>query len=404
MAKESQFDIAIVGAGIVGLSTAVKLIEKHPSRNICLIEKEPSVAIHQTGNNSGVIHSGIYYKPNSLKAKNCREGVKELISFCEKYGIPYTLSGKLVVAVDETELSRLKELFERGIANQVPDLRLIDQDEMAEIEPNVHGIQAIHSPLTGVVDYKAVAKKMQEVFESKGGRTYFDHKVLKIEERRKRCIVHTDEGEILSSIIINCAGLYSDRIAETVQKNIGVKIVPFRGEYYTLGEKASEKIRSLIYPVPDPKFPFLGVHFTRGISGEVEAGPNAVLAFAREGYKKTDFNLKDSLDSLTYPGFWKLVLHYWKMGATEQIRSLIKPLFVKALQRMVPSIQNEDLKSGGAGVRAQALKSDGNLVDDFYIIETRQTIHILNAPSPAATASLAIGRQIADCINNRFSI
>lgn len=399
MAKQNtQFDAAIIGAGIVGLATGLKLVEKSPGLKVCIIEKESAVAVHQTGNNSGVIHSGIYYRPGSLKAKNCRDGINELLSFCDQNDIPYKLSGKLIVALQEEELPRLEDLYQRGVVNQVPDLRLIEKEEIREIEPYVNGIRAIHSPVTGVVDYKVVAEKMLEMFQSLGGRIFFTHKVSRIEERADECIIITNHGEIFTSLVVNCAGLFSDRVAETVQESIGIKIIPFRGEYYTLSESASDKVNSLIYPVPDPKFPFLGVHFTRDIYGKVEAGPNAVLALAREGYRKSDFRLNDIIDTFTYKGFWKLVMHYWKTGSAEQIRSLIKPLFVIALQKMIPDIQSDDLETGGAGVRAQALTPDGKLVDDFYVIESERSIHVLNAPSPAATASLAIGKNIADRI------
>ncbi len=400
---ESQYDIAIIGAGIIGLATGLKLIENHPELKICIIEKEAVVAVHQTGNNSGVIHSGIYYRPGSLKAKNCREGVNELLTFCKKYNIPYKLSGKLIVALDEEELPRLDTLYQRGVENKVPDLRWIDRGEIKEIEPYSNGIRAIHSPQTGVVDYVKVAEKMQEIFTSKGGEILFDHECLQIVEESTDCIVETTKRDIHSSFVVNCAGLYSDRIANMAHQSIGVKIIPFRGEYYTLSESASKKVKSLIYPVPDPKFPFLGVHFTRNIYGNVEAGPNAVLALAREGYRKTNMNGKDMMDTMTYPGFWKLVMNYWKTGAEEQIRSFIKPLFVKSLQRMIPDIQSKDLISGGAGVRAQALTPNGKLVDDFHVIESAKSIHVLNAPSPAATASLAIGQNITDRIIKKIS-
>lgn len=400
---KTQVDIAIIGAGIIGLATGVKLLEKNPRLNVVIIEKEPSVAAHQTGHNSGVIHSGIYYRPGSLKANNCRKGVSELLSFCETHDVPYDLCGKVIVATEEKELPRLLDLYERGKSNGVPDLRLINQVELNELEPHVRGIKAIHSPSTGVVDYTRVAEAMKNVIVSFGGQILFNTKVIDLEGRSDGCIIQTDQGEVQAKLVVNCSGLYSDRIAASVVENAGIKIIPFRGEYYTLTKAASEKVRTLIYPVPDPKFPFLGVHFTRGIDGEVEAGPNAVLALAREGYRKTDINLKDLFDTLIYPGFWKLVGSYWKTGTAEQIRSLIKPLFVKALQRIIPEINSSDLQTGGAGIRAQALLRNGKLVDDFFIVESENSIHVLNAPSPAATASLAIGEHIADIAAKRFT-
>ncbi|MBC8215861.1 MAG: L-2-hydroxyglutarate oxidase [Candidatus Marinimicrobia bacterium] len=400
---KTQVDIAIIGAGIIGLATGVKLLEKNPRLNVVIIEKEPSVAAHQTGHNSGVIHSGIYYRPGSLKANNCRKGVSELLSFCETHDVPYDLCGKVIVATEEKELPRLLDLYERGKSNGVPDLRLINQVELNELEPHVRGIKAIHSPSTGVVDYTRVAEAMKNVIVSFGGQILFNTKVIDLEGRSDGCIIQTDQGEVQAKLVVNCSGLYSDRIAASVVENAGIKIIPFRGEYYTLTKAASEKVRTLIYPVPDPKFPFLGVHFTRGIDGEVEAGPNAVLALAREGYRKTDINLKDLFDTLIYPGFWKLVGSYWKTGTAEQIRSFIKPLFVKALQRIIPEINSSDLQTGGAGIRAQALLRNGKLVDDFFIVESENSIHVLNAPSPAATASLAIGEHIADIAAKRFT-
>jgi len=386
----------IIGAGIVGLATALKLKEKLPKAKITILEKESGVAKHQTGNNSGVIHSGIYYKPDSLKAKNCVSGYKMLLKFCNENNIKYNLCGKVVVATDESEIDYLKTLFKRGTENGLENLKMLNEAELKEIEPNVKGIAGIHVPQTGIIDYKIVSEKMKEILISKGVEIKFNEEVIGIKKHNLNQIIKTKSNKYETDFIISCAGLQSDRVAALTEKNLNVRIIPFRGEYYKLTNSAKNLVKTLIYPVPDPNFPFLGVHFTNLIDGGVEAGPNAVFSFKREGYLRTSFSVKDTSQSLFWFGFLKVAKKYWRMGLGEFYRSFSKKAFVKALQKLIPQIKESDLMQGGAGVRAQACDKNGALVDDFYLIERENIIHILNAPSPAATASLAIGDFIAE--------
>jgi L-2-hydroxyglutarate oxidase len=390
-----NFDIIIIGAGIIGLSTAYKLLEKDSSLKISIIEKENSVAAHQTGHNSGVIHSGIYYKPESLKAVNCITGYKMLLEFCDENNIPYDICGKIIVATEEKELSSLQTLFERGNANGLEGTKIISKDEIKEFEPFATGIKGIFVPQTGIVDYKIVSKKIAEIIVSKGAELKFGEEVLDIKLIGNEVNVKTNKGNFSSKVVIGCAGLYSDKIAEMTNSKTDFKIIPFRGEYYKLKDSAKHLVRNLIYPVPDPEFPFLGVHFTKRIDGMIEAGPNAVLAFKKEGYKKSDFDLNELLNTLSYSGFHKVALKYWKTGFYEMYRSFSKNEFVKSLQRLIPEITSDDITEGGSGVRAQACDKNGKLIDDFLIIENEKVINICNAPSPAATSSLSIGETIA---------
>lgn len=394
------YDVCIVGAGIVGLATVYEYHRRNPDKKIVILEKESGVATHQTGHNSGVIHSGIYYKPESLKAKNCRDGVRRLLAFCDTHDIPYDLCGKLIIATDEEELPRLQKLYERGIANDVPELRLIDRDEIREYEPHATGLKAILSPSTGIIDFSMVADVLYKEIIDSGGKFRLNHTVTNIryDSHQNAMVVETDKNPVFAHQIVNCGGLYSDRLAKMTETDPGVKIIPFRGEYYTLASESSHLVHNLIYPVPDPRFPFLGVHFTRGMDGKIEAGPNAVLAWAREGYRKRDVNPGDIADYLLYTGFWSMARQYWQMGVMEIWRSHVKTAFVKSLQRLVPEITGDDLRPGGAGVRAQALKKNGSLIDDFYIIQHPGIIHVLNAPSPAATSAFAIGNYITNLL------
>jgi L-2-hydroxyglutarate oxidase len=392
----AKSDVLIVGAGIVGLATAMALTRRRPDLSVLVLDKENRVAAHQTGNNSGVIHAGIYYKPGSLKADLSVEGMNSMIEFCETHALPYELCGKVIVALTPEELPRLEELYRRGVANNVLGLQKISQDEIKEHEPHSAGIAGLWSPRTGIVDYKAVALKYAEIVQENGGEIRMNAEVVDITQRPDELIVQTTQGDMRTRYLVNCAGLQSDLVAQMMGGTDGLRIVPFRGEYYELTPESTHLVRGLIYPVPDPSFPFLGVHFTKKIGGSVEAGPNAVLTMAREGYKKTDFDLGHVLGLLTFPGMWKLAVKYWKTGLGEMYRSWNKRAFVKALQKLVPEIRVEHLKPGGAGIRAQAMDADGNLLSDFSIIERPNAIHVLNAPSPAATASIPIGRSIAD--------
>ncbi len=394
-----NYDIAIVGGGIVGLAAGLALVNRKPGTKICILEKERELGAHQTGNNSGVIHSGLYYKPGSAKAKTCVDGARRMVAFCKEHGIAHEICGKIVVATCESELPALAELYRRGVANGVAGIEEIGAERIREIEPHAAGIKALWVPSTGIVDYPAVARKYGALIAAKGGVVQTGVKVTGIHRNKDfgETLV-TSAGEIQAKQIINCAGLHSDRVARLSGAKPDAKIVPFRGEYYTLKPEAEHLVKGLIYPVPDARFPFLGVHFTRMILGGVEAGPNAVLALKREGYGKFSFNLRDAAESLTYPGFWRLAFKYWRTGIGEIARSFSKAACVKALQKLVPEIQAADLEEGGAGVRAQALLNDGTMVDDFRIVREEGAIHVLNAPSPAATASLAIGEQIADML------
>lgn len=397
-----KYDIIIVGGGIVGLATAVNLTHCNPALKVLVIEKETEVARHQTGNNSGVIHSGLYYKPGSLKAKNCLRGYNLLVEFCTRHSVPFELCGKIIVATEENELPVLNNLFTRGQENGLQNLKKLSAGELKEYEPHVAGLAGIHVPQTGIVDFKKVAEKYAEVIVKSGGEIKLGEKVTAIQQKGDHSVVVTDKFSYTTRLVVNCAGLYSDKIARLTSKNVNVKIVPFRGEYFKVKKDREYLVKNLIYPVPDPNFPFLGVHFTRMAKGGVEAGPNAVLAFKREGYKKTDINLAELGETLAWPGFRKVVARYWRTGLGEMYRSFSKAAFTKALQKMLPEIQEADLVEGGAGVRAQACDRTGGLVDDFMILEEKLAINVCNAPSPAATSSLSIGETVAGIALKRF--
>ena len=390
-------DIIIIGGGIVGLSTAYQLLQLNPDLTVTILEKENAVAKHQTGNNSGVIHSGIYYKPGSLKAQNCLRGYDMLIDFCKAQNIEYDLCGKIIVAIKPEEIAGLEALYQRGIQNGLSGLRFLSKDEIKQYEPNCVGIKGVFVPQTGIVDYKQIAVKLAENINlNANGNIILNSKIQAIVGNEHGAVVHTDTERYEARLVINCAGLYCDKVAAMAGENLNMKIIPFRGEYYAIKPEKAHLVKNLIYHVPDPNFPFLGVHFTRRISGEIEAGPNAVFAFQREGYKKTDFKWSEFWDAISFAGFRKVASKYWKTGLGEYHRSYFKPAFVKALQQLVPSITEDDLIPAGAGVRAQACDKDGGLIDDFYIQESTSFIHVLNAPSPAATSSLSIGLEVAE--------
>jgi len=394
-------DVAILGGGIVGLATAYRLLERHPGTSITILEKERELAQHQTGHNSGVLHSGIYYKPGSLRATNCREGKLAMQDFCRKENIPFDLCGKVIVAIDSSELSQLQKIFERGKANGV-QCSMIDAARLKELEPHAAGIQAIHVPESGIVDYRQVCDRLGQRITEAGGKILTSAKVKSMFRKQGRMIVDTLAGDVEARYVINCTGLHSDRVTRMSGQVPTAQIVPFRGEYFELKPTAQHLVKSLIYPIPDPNFPFLGVHFTRMIHGGVECGPNAVLAFSREGYYKTSINPFDLLESVTYRGFIRLAWKNWRAGWGEMWRSFSKPAFVAALQRLVPEIRSEHLVPAPAGVRAQAVTPDGQLVDDFLILENDLVINVCNAPSPAATASLNIGKLIVDKLGDRL--
>ncbi|MFV2066540.1 MAG: L-2-hydroxyglutarate oxidase [Pirellulales bacterium] len=394
-------DLIIIGGGIVGLATAFRFSERFPDKTALVLEKEPEIASHQTGHNSGVLHTGIYYKPGSLKAINCRQGKQAMEAFCQSEGIPYQLCGKVVVAVDPSELPALEQIQARGEANGVRCERIGPQ-RLAEIEPHAAGLEALYVPEAGVVDYRHVCERLAARIEDHGTTIVTAARVIGLRAEAGGVVVSTTAGNFGGRYVVNCAGLHSDRVTQLSGQKPEARIVPFRGEYYRLLPKAESLCRALIYPVPDPKFPFLGVHFTRRIDGSVECGPNAVLAFAREGYRKRDVNIRDLTESLTYPGFLKLAARFWRTGAGEYWRSLSKRAFVRALSRLIPEIRTEHLEAAPAGVRAQAVTRDGALVDDFLFQQTERVIHVGNAPSPAATASLNIGTIIVDKLATRF--
>ncbi len=386
-----MFDVAIVGGGIVGLATAYEYLSKRPETKLLLLEKEAELATHQTGRNSGVVHSGIYCRPGSLKAKLCRRGVEKLFRFCDENGVPYELCGKLIVATSEGERARLPELVERGAANGVPGLRLLSREELVEIEPHAAGVEAIHSPHTGIVSFRAVSEKLGETLERAGGVIRTSTAVLRIVETGGAVRLETSAGELDARFVVSAAGLHADRLAGP---RAPVLIVPFRGEYFRLKPESRHLVRHLLYPVPDPTFPFLGVHFTRRIDGEIEAGPNAVLALAREGYRRSEIALADLSEMARFAGFWRMARKHWRVGISEYHRSLRRSVFVRTLQKLVPEVASGDLEEGGSGVRAMALDEDGTLVDDFRTLRTGNVLHVLSAPSPAATSAFAIAEYI----------
>lgn len=386
----------------MGLATAMKIKEQQPTLKVVILEKEPQIAQHQTGHNSGVIHSGIYYKPGSLKAQNCLAGYHELVRFCDRSGVQYEMCGKVIVATQDQEIPLLQNILDRGIANGLDGLEVLEQDALREIEPHVAGIKGIRVPQTGIIDYTAVSNAYLKVYQQLGGEILFNHQVSQVQKDQRSISVISNKATVQAKLIVNCAGLYSDKVARLTHKNLALKIIPFRGEYYKLKEDRKHLVKHLIYPVPDPNFPFLGVHFTRMVDGAVEAGPNAVLAYAREGYHKGIWNVKELAESLAWPGFQKVARKYWKTGFGELYRSYSKAAFTKALQRLIPEIQEKDLVPGGAGVRAQACDKKGGLLDDFLIAENEMAINVCNAPSPAATSSLAIGNTVSQKALARF--
>lgn len=386
----------------MGLATALQLIRKNPALKIALLEKEDRVAKHQTGNNSGVIHSGIYYKPGSLKAVNCIRGYNLLVDFCREQNVPFELCGKIIIATDEKEIPLLQNIYNRGIENGLKDLKKLRKEELKEYEPHVAGVEGLHVPQTGIVDYRLVAESFERLLKEHGVDIFLKTKAIAINNKNGKQEVVTPSQTYVTDLVISCAGLYSDKVARMNVPNLNIKIVPFRGEYYKLKKEKEYLVKNLIYPVPDPNFPFLGVHFTRMARGGVEAGPNAVLAFKREGYKKTDVNLAELMETLAWPGFRIVAGKYWRTGLGELYRSFFKSAFTKALQKLIPEIQKEDLVEGGSGVRAQACDRTGGLVDDFLIYETDKAIHVCNAPSPAATSSLAIGETVAAMAGKRL--
>lgn len=393
-----SYDIVIAGAGIVGLATGYQLLQQQPGLKLAILDKEDGVACHQTGHNSGVIHSGIYYKPGSLKATNCIKGYNLLLGFCREHEIAFDLCGKVIIASDEAEHERLLDIQKRGEENGLTGIELLDEKGLKEQEPHAAGYSALLVPQTGIIDYKQVSRVLAAQIETLGGTILTCHQVLGLKQTGATMQVSTSQGNIETHLFVNCAGLYSDKVAALEGLDTGLKIIPFRGEYFELRQEATDLVRNLIYPVPDPAFPFLGVHFTRMIYGGVEAGPNAVLATAREGYKKTDINPTELAETLAWPGMHVVAAKYWQTGLGEMYRSFSKPAFTRALQKLVPAIREKHLRAAGAGVRAQACDRQGNLLDDFCIEETTHSVHVLNAPSPAATSSLAIGQTVAEMV------
>ena len=394
--SRTAWDVIVVGGGILGLSTAMEITRRHSRKRVLVLEKEAGVGRHQSLHNSGVIHAGLYYRPGSLKAKTCVEGAAAMVRFAQEHGIDHEICGKVVVATTEAEIPRLEELRRRGEANGIENIAVLGPEELREIEPHTRGVKALRVPSTGIIDYNAVVRAYARLIEAGGQRIQTSAQVTGIAVAGGEKRVETTAGDFAGKLIVNCAGLYADRIAKLAGGAPPMKIVPFRGEYYELTPGRRSLVKSLIYPVPDPAFPFLGVHFTRRVNGSVEAGPNAVLAYMREGYTKTGISPYDLFETLTYPGFLKLARKYWKVGLGEMVRSVSKSAFTRALQKLMPEIRESDLVPAGAGVRAQAVDRNGGLLDDFSIIRTEGAVHVCNAPSPGATASLMIGRAIAD--------
>ena len=399
----TRTDVLIVGGGLIGLATAMHVKKARPRATISLIEKDDRLATQQSGHNSGVLHAGIYYEPGSLKARFCVEGTRVLATFCEQYDIPLRRCGKVIVANSDEEIDRLERLHDRGTDNGVPELRMVSRRELREIEPNVEGARALYAPHSAIIDYNRVAATYATIFEKSGGLIYLNAAFLSATASEGRYLVETSQGAFSARLVINCAGLHADRVATAMGSRPEIQIVPFRGEYYLLRPQARDLVKGLIYPVPDPDLPFLDVHLTPRVNGEVEAGPNAVLATKREGYHRKDFSFKDFAETLSFPGFWRLALRNIKPGIAEINRSLRKPVFVASLNRLVPDLTADDLEPGGAGVRAQAVDRKGRLVDDFHIEEAPGAIHVLNAPSPAATSSFMIGRHIANMADLRMN-
>jgi len=401
---DRESDLLVIGAGIVGLATALEVTRRFPRMKIIIVDKEDRVAAHQTGHNSGVIHSGLYYKTGSLKARNCVAGAASMKRFCQEHGIVFEECGKLVIATTPEEVPRLEQLHQRGTANGVPGLRMMQREQFREIEPHCAGISALQVPSTGIVDYIVVAQTYADLIQQAGGELLLGAKVVALRDDGGTNVVETRAGTFRARYVINCAGLYSDTITRMAGVETNLEIIPFRGEYYEVRPERRRLVKALIYPVPDPRFPFLGVHFTRRVNGSVEAGPNALLAFRREGYTGASPNLAEAMETLRFLGFWKMARKYWRMGLAEQYRSWVKSAFVKALQKMVPELQESDLAQGGSGVRAQAVDTNGNLLDDFHFVHSAKMIHVCNVPSPAATASLEIGKEIVEMMAQRFDL
>lgn len=403
---KNSFDIAVVGGGIVGVATAYKLQQAFPEKSIALIEKETRLANHQTGNNSGVIHSGLYYKPGSYKAKNCVEGRRELVSFAKEHNISHDVCGKVIVATNQSELPHMERIFERAKQNGVEDVEKISSDQIKEIEPFVEGIAGIRVGCTGIIDFRGTTEKLGELFLAKQekSRIFLNHEVRAIEKNTNSTLIITSKGNIEATYVIYCGGLQADRLAKKDNIKLDMSVLGFRGDYFVLSEKGKHKVKNLIYPVPNPEFPFLGVHFTRMVNGEVECGPNAVFVFKREGYNKTAFDLKDTYEALTFGGTWKFFAKHWRYGIEEYRRAFSKQLFLGTLQRLIPSLEMDDLSEERAGVRAMALSDSGEMIDDFKIEYKENSIHILNAPSPAATACLAIGEEVKNLAVKHFNL